>query len=509
MNGFAKPKRRWRAAGLGGGLLLLIPACSVPGLRTAEPAAVVPAGYNAADNSAAPPTGTDSSAQLSVEEFYSDPTLTELIQNSVAGNRELKVLGEDIQIARYEVQRRRGSYLPFVGFRGSSGLDLSSRFTRDGAVDSALNIRPDVPIHNPLPDFLLSTNIFWQLDIWRELRNARDASVQRYLAAIERRNAFVTRLAADVADNYYRLLALDRRMEILDTTIKLQQQSYEIAKSKFDAGRGTELAVQRFQAEVKKNQSEKLLVVQEIVEAENRINFLAGRFPQPVARSAASYDAFLDLNIHALSAGAPAQLLLNRPDVRQAEREIAAAGLDIKAARARFFPRLDLSAGVGYRAFNPKYLFNTPEALVANVAGDLTAPLINKSAIRADYMTANAQQLQAIYNYQKVVLDAFGEVVNRLSMAENYRKSIDLKRQQLVALDASVDAATQLFQNARAEYVEVLLAQRDRLDARLVLIDTKRQQLSAIVNAYQALGGGNSLSLPAEAPPPSHPRKGK
>src|SRR6185312_8631354 len=102
---------------------------------------------------------------------------------------------------------------------------------------------------------------------------------------------------------------------------------------------------------------------QEIIEVGNRINFLANRYPQPVARAAVD---FFEVNIHALSVGVPAQLLLNRPDVRQAERELEAAGLDVKVARSHFFPRLDVNAGVGYEAFNPKYLFTTPEALMYN-----------------------------------------------------------------------------------------------------------------------------------------------
>ena len=189
--------------------------------------------------------------------------------------------------------------------------------------------------------------------------------------------------------------------------------------------------------------------------------------------------------------GVPAQLLQNRPDIRQAERELEAAGLDVKVARAHFYPRVDITAGVGYQAFNPQYLFLTPESLIGNVAGNLVVPLINKKAIKAEYLSANAKQLQSVYNYQRVILNAFTEVINRVSKVENYRKSIEIKKQQLESLQASVDIASKLFQNARAEYVEVLLAQRDLMEARMVLIETKKEQLSAIVNAYQALGGGD------------------
>ena len=197
---------------------------------------------------------------------------------------------------------------------------------------------------------------------------------------------------------------------------------------------------------------------------------------------------FLDLKLQQLSVGFPAQLLQNRADIRQAERELQAAGLDVRVARARFYPSLNLRAGVGYEAFNTRYLFNSPDSLVYGVGGDLIAPLINKKAIQADYLTA------------------FTEVVNRLSKVENYGKSIEIKREQLASLEASVDSATKLFQSARIEYMDVLLSQRDLMEARMVLIETKQQQLAAIVNAYQALGGGAAPStgiaaLPTPLPP--------
>src|SRR5262249_46285034 len=153
---------------------------------------------------------------------------------------------------------------------------------------------------------------------------------------------------------------------------------------------------------------------------------------QPVQRNPAG---FIDLQLHALSIGVPAQLLQNRADIRQAERELAAAGLDVRVARARFYPSLNISAGVGYRAFNTQYLFTSPESLIYNVGGDLVAPLINKKAIQADYMTANAMQLQRVYDYQRTVLNAFTEVINRLSKVSNYGQAIEIKKQQLDALE--------------------------------------------------------------------------
>ncbi len=429
----------------------------------------------------------ENSAQLPQAVFYNDPYLLSLIAETLSGNQELRILSEEIRIAYNESYARSGEYRPFVTLGGVAGLEKPGRHTRAGAVEEQLEVAPGTGFPDPLGDFGFGANVSWEIDIWKKLRNSQRAAAMRYLGTQEGRNYIVTRVVAEVAENYYRLLALDNRLQILQSTIDIQQQSLKVSKAKKAAGRGTELAVQRFQAEVQKNLSERSLIAQEIVEVENRINFLAGRYPQPVERITGD---FVELNLSTVGAGIPSELLQNRADIREAERQVAAAGLDVKVARARFYPSLSLTAGLGWNAFSTGYLFRTPESLIYGVAGELVGPLINKRAIKADYCSANAAQLQAIYNYQQTVLEAHIEVVNQITKVENYRRSIDVKKRQLAALQASVDAANQLFQNARAEYVEVLLAQRELMEAKMVLVETKNEQLSAIVNAYQALGGG-------------------
>jgi NodT family efflux transporter outer membrane factor (OMF) lipoprotein len=471
--------------------LLALPACRIPDFRRPQCGKEVPATFEQTSSVEIFGNTGQSSAQVPWCEFFNDPTLNSLINEAFVYNQELKILAEDIRIAQYEVQARSGAYLPFFSLGARAGIEKPSRFTRAGAVEDQLQVAPGKGFPEPLPDFLIATNVTWEIDIWRRLRNAQAAAAYRYLGTQEGRNFVVTRLIADIADNYYRLLALDNRLQILDSTIQIQQKSLETANFLKAAGQGTELGVQRFQAEVRRNQSEKYIVQQEIIEVENEINFAVGRFPQMVERQAIDY---INLNMHALSVGLPSQLLQNRADIRQAERELAAAGLEVAVARARFFPSLVLTAGVGYEAFNPKYLFD-PEALMYNAAGELVAPLINRRAIRADYQTANAQQLQAVYNYQRTVLNAFTEVINFMTAVQNYGYSITIKKEQVRALERSVDVVMNLFQSAQAEYIDVLLAQRDLMEARTVLVQTKQRQLAAIVNAYQALGGGGAPTV--------------
>lgn len=466
-------------------MLLSLSGCQIPDLFGAEEGAALPEDFSGR-------ASVDSAGEVGINEFFDDSTLTNLIGMGLASNQELKIRNQEIQIASNEVLSRRGAYLPFVTVGADGGFDRTSRFTPLGAAEDQLTYPGSggANFPDPLGNVRLSANLLWRIDVWRELRNARDAAQQRLCEAIELRNYFVTQLVAEIADNYYELAALDQRLVYLNQTIKIQKKSLEVAKFQKQAARGTELGVQRFLAEVRKNESKKLIVSQRIVEVENRINFLVGRYPQRVERI--GWD-FIKLDSRPLSVGVPSQMLLNRRDIQAAEREVAATGLDILVARARFFPRFDITASVGYEAFNPRYLFD-PGAFIANAAGGLVAPLINKKAIQADFKNANARQIQAIYNYQRTVLKAYTEVANRISKVEKYRTSVEIKQGQVKALEESVSVATQLFQNARTEYIDVLFSQRDLLEARTDLIETKQQQLSAIVNTYQALGGGFLMS---------------
>jgi multidrug efflux system outer membrane protein len=483
----ARSRNRTLKAAVGTCILMVFPGCKIPGLCAPAPFRPLPEAFDKNNDPSQGVIGSENSSQLGWAQFFNDPTLNSLIAESLQGNQELKILAQEIRIANNEILARRGSLFPFVSLGTRAGIEKSSRFTRNGAVEESLEAAPGRGFPEPLPDFLVAADVSWEIDIWRKLRNARDAATLRYLGTRAGRNYVVTRLVSELAENYYELLALDNQLLTLQKTIDIQTKSLETARALKDAARGTELAVQRFQAEVQKNESLILLIQQKIVEAENRINFIAGRFPQPVERPSVE---FLDLTLNALNVGIPSQQLLFRADIQQAEREVAAAGLDVRVARAQFFPSLVLTAGVGYQAFNTKYLFSSPESLIYGAAGGLVGPLINRAAIKADYMNANARQLQAIYDYQQTVLTAHIEVVNHLSTVENFGKSIEVKRRQLESLEASVDNATKLFQNARGEYIDVLLSQRDLMEAIMDLIETKQKQLAAVISAYQALGGG-------------------
>ena len=432
--------------------------------------------------------GVKSSAHIGWREYFKDPSLTALIGAALENNQELNILMQEVAASKAEVLGRKGAIFPFVSFGGNAGVDKVGEFTREGAVEEGLEIEPGKRFPDPLTNFGTAAEFEWEVDIWRKLRNERDASIKRYLATQEGRNFMVTHLVAEIAESYYELLAFDSQMAILKPMIEVQQSALQTVKLQKAAGKVTELAVKRFEAEVLKNQSHLFQVQQQIIVTENRLNYLAGRYPQHIKRNASGFEHRMLTSIHS---GLPAELLRNRPDVRKAELELAATGFEVKAAAARFYPSVNISAALGLQSFTLSSAFETPASLIYGAAANVAGPLINRSEIQAAYQGASARQVSAIYAYQQAVLKAYVEVVNQLSEIRNLNQSYARKSEQVKALSDSIAIVGQLFNNARADYTEVLMTQRDALEARMDLVELKQKQIAAFVKAYKALGGGH------------------
>lgn len=437
----------------------------------------------------------DDPGRVAWQNHFTHPELRALIEAALQNNQELNIQLQEIIIAQAEVSARRGEYAPRVAGTVGVGADKVGAFTSRGYSDEATGL-PAV-----LGDLSFGLRSSWELDIWGRLQSGAEAANRRFLAAQEGRRFIVTELVAEIARSYFELVALDNAIEVLQRNIDLQTQAYELVKAEKDAGRVTELAVQRFEAELLNNKGRVFDLQQEVVLAENRINFLVGRYPQPVERRAAALDEVLPAQ---LSSGLPVQMLDNRPDVRKAALELEAAKLDVASARAAFLPALSLEAGVGFQAFDAVHLLATPQSLIANLAGNLVAPLVNRAAIEASYRTANAHQIQVVFDYERTLLQAFTDVVNQLARFKYLAQARERRAQQVEVLARSIDVSNLLFQAARADYVEVLFTRREALDAQMELIELKKRQLLSTVDLYQALGGG--WRSPADGPAKSSDR---
>jgi multidrug efflux system outer membrane protein len=465
-------------------LFLMVQGCSSVLRRGPLPSSDPPLPANFPDT-----IGKKSSALIGWREYFKDPNLIALISTALQNNQELNILLQEIEAAKADVRRAKGAYLPFVTGGTNFGLDKVGRHTAAGAAEDniANEIATGKPIPSPTPNFAFSADFDWEVDIWRKLRNERDATILRYLGTQEGRNFMITNIVAEIAQSYYELVAFDNQRSILSAMIENQKNALEAVKLQKANARVTELAVRRFEAEVLKNQSRLYKIQQQIVVAENKLNYLAGRYPQHVNRRSDNFDKLMMAN---LNTGLPVELLRNRPDVRRAELELAATGLDVKAAAAQFYPSLSISGALGLQSFSLASAFTTPASLIYGSAANIMAPLINRSAIKANFLGASARQIGAIYTYQQTVLKAYIETVNQLAQIKNYGRSYDLKAQQVAALSDSISIAGQLFFNARADYTEVLFTQRDALESKMDRVELKQEQLAAFVKAYKALGGG-------------------
>lgn len=468
---------------------VLASACvpSVTESTPREPRQALPSTYDVAvlsSDAKAPSSATNSkanTADVPWRTFFANPELRALIEGALSNNQELNIQIQEALIAKYEIGAAQGEYLPKAGLELGAGVEKIGEHTSQGRSDEAHGVA------NPLQDYRVGFTASWEVDIWKRLRNGAKAATERYLASLEGRNFVVTKLVAEIARSYYELLALDRKLAVLQSNIEIQSRALEVVKLQKVAARVTELAVQRFAAEVLEYQSRRYAIEQAIIETENRINFLVGRFPQHVPRDARYFDEALPTTI---DVGVPTAMLHNRPDIRRAEHELAASNLDIEVAKARFYPSLSIEAGVGYEAFNLAHLFATPESLAGNLLGNLTMPLLNRQAIQADYYKASAKQLQAVFDYERTLLEAFTDVANQLSLIKNLGRAYELESQQVEVLTQAIEMSNTLFQSARADYMEVLLTRRDALESQMDLIETKLHRRQALVNVYQALGGG-------------------
>jgi multidrug efflux system outer membrane protein len=431
-------------------------------------------------------TDSTNSAAINWRKIFSDPNLIALIDTALKNNQELNIAIMDIEVSKNEIRARKGDYLPSAELRLGAGLEKAAQYTRDGAVEENLEIKPGKAFPNPLGNFNIGAVFSWELDIWKKLRNAKKSAAARYLASVEGKNFMVTNLVSEISGSYYELLALDNELLIIRQNIDIQNNALTAVRQQKDAARVSQLAVNRFEAQLLNTQNLQFEIQQRIVETENKINFLVGRFPQPVVRDAPSFN---DLELDSIYVGVPSQLLQNRPDIRKAEQELIASKLDVKVAKANFYPTIKLSAGVAFQAFNPAVWFR-PESILYNIFGDLMAPLINRNAIKAAYNSANARQMQAVYGYEQSILTGYTEVVNELSAIKNYNDSYKTKARESIILTQSVDISTNLFNSARADYMEVLLTQREALQTKMELIEIKVKLLNSKIGVYKALGGG-------------------
>ena len=431
---------------------------------------------------------SESTGSLEIVErgdFFKDEHLLGLIEEALRNNQELKIVTQEIAIANAEIKGRKGEYLPFIGLAASLDSEKVGRFTRNGAVEHELTLDGE-EFPEPLKNQSVGLTASWELDVWKKLRNQKKAAFHEYMASWEAQRFMTSQLVSEIASTYYELVTLDLTLKNIERYNDLQKNALKIVKLLKQAGKSNELAVKRFEAEYDRNQSEVIRVRQEIIGLENEIRFLVGNPTLEISRT----DQFVSSPLLFETDEIPVNLVLNRPDLKQAMQELEASKLMSKAARASFLPSIGINSSYGREAFKAHLLGSTPESVFYRIAGELLSPLFNFNELKAQLAIANAHQEQAYLEYQKTSLKAFLEVSTQLWNVENLKEQLALQKDQVTALEQANTISNVLFKAARADYLEVLLTQRESLEAQNQWLDSQKQLINANIALYKAIGGG-------------------
>lgn len=418
-------------------------------------------------------------ADMPWQKVFKDEQLRSLIDEALSNNLRLRDAIQQIRIAEANFYQGRMSMLPSL----SAGGNVSYSEQSDNSVNFGSSLG-DIKI--PASDmYAVSMQSSWELDVWGKLTSAKKASYAALLNAEATRRAVQTTLIADVANAYYRLLALDKQLEITKQTVENRRKDVKTIKSLKESDLVTGVSVQQSIANQYAAEVTIPSLKQQITEQEHALSILLGRAPGSIERTSLAKQTPID----SLATGLPAQLLRNRPDIVAAEYAFRSAFELTNNARARFYPSFRLTAEGGYQSLKTSDLFQ-PGSIFYNLVAGLTQPIFNNGQNKAQLKIRKAQQQQALINLRSTVLNASGEVSNAMSRFKNTKERLRLDRHQLEALEKAVNYSRELLQYGEANYTEVLTAQQNYLSAQLNQVGDKLQLLTTGVDLYRSLGGG-------------------
>lgn len=456
-------------------LLVVLASCKV-GKVYQRPDVALPDQYRNA------PASADSSiAVTDWNQLFTDPVLQKLIETALQQNLDLQVAMRRIDMTREYVKQAKVQLLPAINAQVSGSYTNPSENSLNG-----ISLKNFLQTDH-IEDYTASLGLSWEIDVWGRIRRQKEAAVADYLQTSEAAKAVKTALIANVANAYFNLLMLDEQIVIAQRNLELSDTIVRIMRLQKQSGEATELAVQ--QAIVQQQTAAILLpqLKQAIGIQEHALSLLLGEAPTDISRSATLRDISLP---EQMSAGIPAALLSNRPDVKASEMSLVAANARAGAAQAEMYPTLNITASGGLNAFKASNWFSMPASLFGTVAGGLTQPLFQHRRLRTQWNVAKLQRDQAALEFRQSVLNAVREVSDALVSAEQLKDQYSIAAAQTDTLQKSIRYAQLLFRSGMANYLEVITVQGKMLQSELAQAQLKRQQLNAQVELYRSLGGG-------------------
>ena len=460
-------------------VVLLLAGCSV-GPSYQRPTTPVPEAFRFADVKEA-----ESIADLPWWQLFKDPTLEGLIKEALEKNQDLALAAARVQESRAVARGASGQLWPQVSVQasGTSG-QLVSKANVPGASTRTL--------------WSLDAGVSWELDLWGRVRSARDQAEAFSLASEEDRRGVVLALVSGVAQAYLELRALDLQLEVARSNGLLRKGTLDLFEARARGGVASDLEVDQARADYAVTAAAEPATERLIALKEHELCVLLGRPPGPIDRGLELVETPVPPS---LPAGVPANLLERRPDLRSAEQVAMAATAGARVATAERFPRLSLAGVLGLGAPSGSSLF-TGDALVWSVGGGLLAPIFQGGTLKANQDAAFARMDQASAGWRQAVLVALREVADA---AVSVKKLSAVRAQNEIEVKSTSNAARLAvlrYEGGVSSYLEVLDAQRRQFDSANTLVNTRRDELVAVVQLYKSLGGG-WLEAPPEVPPPA------
>ncbi|WP_315816716.1 efflux transporter outer membrane subunit [Paraflavitalea speifideaquila] len=404
-----------------------------------------------------------------------------MITKGISYNNDLQVAIKRIDIANANAKQAKLLQLPTVDLQASGSINRPSENSLNGKSVGAFIGKSYVE------NYQLIANISWEADIWGKIRRQKETTIAQYLQTQEGARAVQTQLVSNIAQGYYNLLMLDRQLTIARNNLILNDSLVTVTRVLKDGGVVTSLAVRQAEAQ---RQTTALLIPQleqDIATQENNLQVLTGQLPGTLARTATLNDLNLPTT---LSTGLPVAMVSRRPDVRSNELALVMANAQVGIAQANMYPALNITAGGGLESYEFLNWYKIPGSLFALGAGTILQPVFRKKELKTKFEIAKIEREQAVIQFKQSVLVATGEVSNALVQVDKLKEQRELATSQVSTLKEAVGNAQLLFKSDMANYLEVITAQTNALQAELNLAAIQRSQLGAVVELYRSLGGG-------------------
>jgi NodT family efflux transporter outer membrane factor (OMF) lipoprotein len=422
------------------------------------------------------PKDSTSIAQLSWKEIFTDAVLQKHISKALENNLDIRIALQNIASAEAYLKQSKAAYAPTLTVGPGYTFQTQSLNTQFGQI---------IGERRYVNQFDVTASLGWEADIWGKLRGQQKAQMATYLGTVAAHQAVKSSLVASVATAYYQLLSLDEQKKIIQNTIEVRKKNLETTQALKTAGTLTEVAVQQSEALVYNAEASLISLDVQIQILENTISLIMGEPSQKIERTALSSQNF---NLKT-DLGYPISLLANRPDVKQAEYNLINALELTNSAKAQFYPTLKITGNTGLQSVDIDHLFSGNSLFASLVAG-LAQPVLNKRQIKTNYEVSLANQEKAYLNFRKSILSAGREVSNALTMYTSQDQFITLKKKEMEAYKKSVNDSQELVNYGMANYLEVLNASVNQLNAELNIANAEYVKLQSAVELYRSLGGG-------------------